>query len=270
MASSAEGGAAPPAGRRVAVVTGAAGTIGQGVARALAADGCSLCLVDLPDAGAQARLASLVADLAGGGRPDIVVGADVSRPAEASRIVAAASAAFGRVDVLVNVAGVTSRGYALDIDEAEWDRVMSVNLKGTFFCCQAAIPAMQAGRWGRIVNVGSINAKSGGAARPFVDPSEQARAANVAYSASKGGVHTLTICLAKELAAHGITVNAVAPGTVASPMTRAFPEALKRLIPIGRLGTADDVGAAVAFLASERAGFITGEILDVNGGVLMD
>jgi NAD(P)-dependent dehydrogenase (short-subunit alcohol dehydrogenase family) len=139
-----------------------------------------------------------------------------------------------------------------------------------FLCCQAAIGPMRRQKYGRIVNIGSILAKNGGNPRPWIDRGEQQRAGNVAYGAAKAGVHAITFYLAKELAADGITVNAVAPGPIASPMTATFPPTLRALIPVGRLGEAAEVAAAVAFLASDEAAFITGEILDVNGGAWCD
>jgi 3-oxoacyl-[acyl-carrier protein] reductase len=145
-----------------------------------------------------------------------------------------------------------------------------VNLKGTFLCCQAVIPAMRQAGHGRIINLGSIIGKNGGNARPWIDPGEQDRSSNVAYGVSKAGVHALTAFLARELARDGITVNAVAPGPVASAMTTNFPEALRALIPAGRMGRAEEVAAAITFLAGPEAGFITGEVLDVNGGMWSD
>jgi 3-oxoacyl-[acyl-carrier protein] reductase len=145
-----------------------------------------------------------------------------------------------------------------------------VNLKGTFLACQSVIPAMRRRRYGRIVNLGSVIGKNGGNPRPWIDPAEQAQASNAAYGASKAGVHAVTFFLARELASDGITVNAVAPGPVASAMTADFPPALQALIPVGRMGRAEDVAAAVLFLAGEEAGFVTGEVLDVNGGMWAD
>lgn len=129
---------------------------------------------------------------------------------------------------------------------------------------------MQAQRYGRIINLGSIIGKNGGNARPWIDTSEQDRSSNVAYGVSKAGVHALTFFLARELATSGITVNAIAPGPVASAMTKELPTTLSALIPVGRMGQPEDVASAALFLASESAGFITGEILDVNGGMLAD
>ena len=246
---------------RVAIVTGAAGGIGRAVSLAFAAEGAALGLADLA---APVELAAQI----GGHAAALAV--DVTQADTVHRMVAEVAAAFGSVDILVNVAGVVSFGSAKSLAEAEWDRVLAINLKGTFLCCQAVIPAMQARRWGRILNLGSIIGKNGGNARPWIDPAEQGRASNLAYGASKAGVHALTFFLARELAADGITVNAIAPGPIASAMTTDFPQALRQLIPVGRMGQAEDVAAAAVFLASPSSGFITGEILDVNGGMWAD
>jgi NAD(P)-dependent dehydrogenase (short-subunit alcohol dehydrogenase family) len=176
----------------------------------------------------------------------------------------------GRLDILVNVAGVVSVGSAQNITEQEWDRVIDINLKGTFLCCQAVIPVMKQQKLGRIINIGSVLGKNGGNPRPWLDPKEQDRAGNVAYGVSKAGVHIMTSYLAKELATFGITVNAVAPGPVASAMTTTFPQTLKDLIPVGRMGKASEIASAILFLASPESGFVTGEILDVNGGLWSD
>ncbi len=249
---------------RVAVVTGAAGGIGGAVARACAREGADVCLVDL------VPMAQVAADVRAAGRRAVEVEADVSDGSAVRAMVARALEAFGRVDVLVNVAGVTSFGSAAELREAEWDRVLAVNLKSAFLCSQAVIAPMRERRYGRIINIGSILGKNGGNARPWIDPAEQARSGNVAYGVSKAGVHAFTVYLARELAAHGITVNAVAPGPITSAMTRTFPETLRALIPVGRMGEAGEVAEAVVFLASEATGFITAEILDVNGGMWGD
>lgn len=253
-----------PLSGKVAMITGAAGVIGNAVCRELAAQGATLCLVDL------APTASFATELRAAGHHLIEVPADVTSHAAIAGAVQTTCHHLGHLDILVNVAGTVSLGAAADISETEWDRVLAVNLKGTFLACQAAMVPMRAQRCGRIINIGSVLGKNGGNPRPWIDPAEQENAANVAYGASKAGVHALTLYLAKELAADGITVNAVAPGPVASAMTTNFPETLRRLIPAGRMGANTDVAAAVAFLASERSAFITGEILDVNGGMWCD
>lgn len=242
---------------RVALVTGGAGGIGRAVSQALAAHGAQVVAADRTDFAPASPAIEAVR-------------LDVTRRDDVARCLGDVAARHGRLDILVNVAGVVSTGSAEKLDEAEWDRVIDINLKGTFLCCQAAIGHMKRAGGGRIVNMGSVIGKNAGNPRPWLDPREQDRASNVAYGASKAGVHILTGFLAKELAASGITVNAVAPGPVASAMTTNFPQALRELIPAGRMGEADEVANAVLFLASPQAAFITGEILDVNGGIWCD
>ena len=245
---------------KTAIIVGAAGGIGGAIAHTFGAEGARLVLVDRSpvDLGAfkDADAISLQVDITLRAAVEEMVRATVER--------------FGTVDVLVNAAGVVSFGSAEALSEAEWDRVLAINLKGLFLCCQAVIPVMRERRSGRIVNIGSIIGKNGGNARPWVDPTEQDRASNIAYGASKAGVHAVTLFLARELAAHGITVNAVAPGPIRSAMTTAFPDTLKAAIPVGRMGNAEEVAEVVKFLASDAPGFITGEIIDVNGGMLGD
>lgn len=249
---------------RAALVTGAAGAIGTALSAAFADQGADLCILDSasPDA--------LAARIAATGRRVVACLADVTRRAEVHEAVARTVSAFGRIDILVNVAGVVSFGAAATLSEQEWDRVIAVNLKGTFLCCQAVIGQMRAQRYGRIVNLGSVIGKNGGNARPWIDPSEQERSSNIAYGASKAGVHALTFFLARELATSGITVNAVAPGPIASAMTATLPASLKALIPVDRMGQPEDVVNAALFLVDERSGFLTGEVLDVNGGMWAD
>mgnify|MGYP001609968160 FL=1 len=249
---------------KTAIVTGAAGGIGSAVATQFAREGANLCLADTrPEIAVAQEIRAL-------GRAVIEQLTDVTDSAAVRLMVARTLEAFGRVDILVNVAGVSSHGSSEQVTDAEWDRVLTNNLKSVFLCCRAVIPPMRAQRYGRIVNIGSILGKNGGNPRPWIDRAEQTRAGNVAYGASKAGVHMLTMFLAKELAADGITVNAVAPGPIASAMTVNFPETLRALIPVGRMGQAAEVAEAVCFLASDAAAFITAEILDVNGGMWGD
>ena len=243
---------------QVAIVTGGAGGIGGALTQALLEAGATVVCADHepPRRDSAAGLHR--------------VALDVTRPADVQRLFDEVAQSRGRIDLLVNVAGVVSFGAAETLSEEEWDRVLDVNLKGTFFCCQAAIAPMRRQKYGRIVNIGSVVGKNAGNARPWIAPEEQAKASNVAYGASKAGVHAITGFLAKELAPHGITVNAVAPGPIATAMTTAFPEALRGLIPVGRMGRLDDVVRAILFLGSRDNGFVTGEVLDVNGGMWCD
>jgi len=249
---------------RVAIITGASGGLGRATALRFAQEGARLCLADRVPAGEILELVRAE------GASAIEVETDVTVAGSVQAMVERTLAEFGKVDVLVNIAGVSSHGASDDVDEAEWDRVLRGNLTSVFLCCKAVLPAMRERGYGRIVNMSSILGKNGGNPRPWIDPQEQKRAGNLAYGASKAGVHALTYFLAKENAHHGITVNAVAPGPIATHMTRNFPQALKNLIPVGRMGLPEDVADAVAFLAGDSAGFITGEVMDVNGGAWTD
>jgi 3-oxoacyl-[acyl-carrier protein] reductase len=249
---------------RVALITGAAGAIGGATAVELARQNVRLALTDAVSTEAVAARV----EAAGGRCKQFAL--NVRRRDEIKAVAAKALEAYGRIDILVNVAGVTSFGSAADLDPEEWERVLDINLKGSFQCCQAVLPAMKAQRYGRIINLGSVLGKNGGNARPWLDRAEQQGSGNVAYGASKAGVHAITAYLARELAPYGTTVNAVAPGPIASGMTAKLNPALAALIPVGRLGVPADVAAVIAFLASEAAGFITGEVLDVNGGMWCD
>ena len=249
---------------RVAIITGASGGLGRATALRFAQEGARLCLADRVPAGEILELVRAE------GASAIEVETDVTVAGSVQAMVERTLAEFGKVDVLVNIAGVSSHGASDDVDEAEWDRVLRGNLTSVFLCCKAVLPAMRERGYGRIVNMSSILGKNGGNPRPWIDPQEQKRAGNLAYGASKAGVHALTYFLAKENAHHGITVNAVAPGPIATQMTRNFPQTLKNLIPVGRMGQPEDVADAVAFLAGDSAGFITGEVMDVNGGAWTD
>ena len=248
---------------RLALITGGQGVIGSALVAALRERGARVVSAD--GAADTAWEAASAQDLAG--RP---VRLDVTDPAAIAGLVQRIERELGVVDLLVNVAGVVSFGSAQSLAAAEWDRVIDINLKGSFFACQAVMAGMKRQGFGRIVNIGSVVGKNAGNARPWIDAAEQERAGNVAYGVSKAGVHAMTGFLAKELAAHGVTVNAIAPGPVATTMTTDFPAQLKALIPVGRMGSAADIAHAALFLASREAGFITGEILDVNGGMFCD
>ena len=246
---------------RIALVTGAAGVIGSLLVTELRRRGASVVAADGVDGRPWTQ-----ADL----RTEHLVRLNVTDRSSIRGLVARTEAQLGPIDLLVNVAGVVSFGTAEDLSELEWDRVLDINLKGTFLACQAVMPSMKHSRFGRIINIGSVVGKNAGNARPWVDPTEQQRAGNLAYGVSKAGVHAMTGFLAKELAAHGVTVNAVAPGPIATPMTTNFPDSLKAALPVGRMGNAEDVVRAILFLASRDSGFITGEVLDVNGGMWCD
>lgn len=246
---------------RIALVTGAAGVIGDALVTELRRRGALVVAAD-----GMSGKPWTEADL----RTDHLVRLNVTDRSSIRGLVARTQSQLGPIDLLVNVAGVVSFGSAEDLSEMEWDRVLDINLKGSFLACQAVMPGMKLARFGRIINIGSVVGKNSGNARAWIDPAEQQRAGNVAYGVSKAGVHAMTGFLAKELAAHGVTVNAVAPGPVATPMTTNFPDALKASLPVGRMGRAEDVVTAILFLAARESGFITGEILDVNGGMWCD
>jgi 3-oxoacyl-[acyl-carrier protein] reductase len=241
---------------RVALVTGASRGIGRATALILAVAGCDLVLVGR-DAGA---LDAVAGDVAAAGRSALVAPGDVRADELPARVIADTLARFGRLDVLVNNAGTLSSGSIDGIDEDTWQEMLATNLSAAYRFCRAAFGPMCERRWGRIVNIASITAQTGGVS------------GSVAYSAAKGGLLALTRTLARDGAAHGITVNAVAPGQIDTGMSRSLaPEALRAImasIPVGRLGTPEEIGYAVLFLASEEAAFITGATLDVNGGIL--
>ncbi len=245
---------------RVAVVTGAASGIGLAISRRLASDGASVALVDL-DADAAERAA---ADLRGEGARAIGAGADVSDRASVEKALDKARSEFGPIEIMVTSAGISINAPFLDITLEDWNRVIDVNLTGTFHCLQLAVPDMIARGWGRIVTISSSSAQTGAPTMAH-------------YSASKGGVVVLTKTLALELGQYGITVNTIPPRMVVTPMMLAAPfatgangdEVLKQMAarsPVRRLGVPEDIAAATAFLCSEEASYITGQVIGVNGG----
>jgi NAD(P)-dependent dehydrogenase (short-subunit alcohol dehydrogenase family) len=243
---------------RVALVTGAGQGMGRAIAVALADAGASVAVNDL----STDRLTDVVRDLRE--RTDAVfpVAANVADRAEVGRMVADTAAALGPVGVLVNNAGLLRPTRLVDIPEDEWDAVIDVNLKGTFLCSQAVVPGMQAQGWGRIVNLSSTAGKN------------VSTVGGAHYTAAKAGILGLTRHLASEVASNGITVNAVCPGLIDTDMVRSTISAADvdkyaNSFPIPRLGRPDEVADLVVFLASERAGYITGASVDINGGDLM-
>ena len=241
---------------KVAVVTGAAQGIGKTIAVYLAGKGASLvvCDINLEMATETAR------EIEKAGGSCLALKSDVTSLADAERIIKESAERFGAVDILVNNAGITKDNVLLRMKEEQWDQVMAVNLKGTFNCTKAAIKVMLRQKRGTVINIASITGMMGNAGQ-----------AN--YSASKAGVIGFTKAVAREYAERGITVNAVAPGFIATAMTDAIPEkereALIKQIPLQRLGTPLDVAHAVYFLASEQASYITGQVIGVNGGLYM-
>ena len=242
---------------KTAVVTGAAGNIGMAVVRALLEDGVQVALVDL-DA---MRLDSLIRFLRG---QTLAVPCDVADGDYVRRAHQQVERVLGPVEILVNAASQSTDERAEATGDADWRRVMAANLDGAFYWSRAVLPAMKKARWGRIVNVASLAGKTGGS-----------EANGAAYATAKGALAALTFALARETAPHGITVNAIAPAfMMATGDVEALNEAQRRQllaqIPVGRFCEPEELGHAIRFLVSPLAGFVTGEVLDVNGGLHMD
>ena len=241
---------------KVALVTGAAQGIGRAIALLLAQNGADIVVSDinLDKAEETAR------EVEGMGRRTLAVRVDVSRLEEVEKMVQTVLDRFGQIDILINNAGIARDKLILRMTEQDWDAVLGVNLKGTFNCTKAVVRHMSKQRSGKIVSIASVVGEMGNAGQ-----------AN--YSASKAGVIGFTKTMAREFAQRGINVNAVAPGYIETPMTDALPEKareeLKRLIPLDRLGRPEDVAEAVLFLVSESSNYITGQVLNVNGGIYM-
>lgn len=243
---------------RVSIVTGGVRGIGKAIALTLIREGVKVAIVDFDKEGAIA----LKDEIEKNRGEAIAIPCDISKSSEVKSMVDQVKKAFGRIDILVNNAGIIRRGTIETVTEEDWDRVIEVNLKGTFNCSKAVVETMKQQRYGKIVNVSSIAGKIGDITSA------------PGYGPSKAGIDALTKTLARQLAPYGINVNGVAPHAIETEMSAQWSEERRKeiiaSIPLGRLGKPEDVAEAVLFLASDEASFITGEILDVNGGALMD
>jgi 3-oxoacyl-[acyl-carrier protein] reductase len=241
---------------RVALVTGASQGIGRTCALRLAKDGATVAVA----ARNQGKLNELVAEITAAGGNAAAFALDVTDEDQVKTTVKSAIAQFGKIDILVNNAGITRDQLVMRMKRADWDAVLQTNLTSAYLCTQAVIGSMLKQRWGRIVNITSVFGQMG-----------QAGQAN--YSASKAGLIGFTMAIAREVGSRNITCNAVAPGFIETAMTATlsdeFKESAVKQIPLGRVGSSDDVASAVAFLASDEASYITGHVLNVNGGMLM-
>lgn len=241
---------------KVAVITGASRGIGKSISFALAAEGATIVAMDMDQQATEA----VVAELQAKGYNALAVVGNVTVTADVERMIDEAVKAFGRVDILVNNAGITRDGLIMRMKDEDFDAVISVNLKGAFVCTRTAFKVMSKQRYGRIINIASVVGQMGNIGQ-----------AN--YCASKAGLIGLTKSNAREMAKRNVTVNAVAPGFIATAMTDALPEKVREelaaQIPLERLGSAEDIANAVLFLAKEESGYITGHVLSVNGGMYM-
>jgi 3-oxoacyl-[acyl-carrier protein] reductase len=241
---------------RVALVTGASQGIGRACALKLAGAGATVAVA----ARNQEKLNELVSEITGVGGKAAAFALDVGDEEQIRSAVKAAIAQFSKIDILVNNAGITRDQLVMRMKRADWDAVLQTNLTSAYLCIQQVIGSMLKQRWGRIINIASIFGQMG-----------QAGQAN--YAASKAGLIGLTMAIAREVGSRNITCNAVAPGFIETAMTSGLSEELKQTavkqIPLGRVGSVEDVASAVAFLASDEASYITGHVLNVNGGMLM-
>ena len=243
---------------QVVLVTGSARGIGKAIAVAFAQEEAHVIINDI---GSQSELEKVVADIPSGGQ-NMAIQADVSQSDQVKEMISQIERTFHRLDILVNNAGIIRRGTIETVTEEEWDQVMRVNLKGTFNCCKAVVDIMKRQKRGKIINVSSVAGKMGDITSA------------PGYGPSKAAIDAFTKTLARQLAQYGINVNAVAPHAIETEMSAQWSEEKRRAIieaiPLKRLGKPEDVAEAVLFLASDKASFITGEILDVNGGFIMD
>ena len=241
---------------RIALVTGASQGIGRACALKLAQSGAAVALA----ARGQEKLQALAAEIVAAGGNAAAFTLDVGDEEQIKSTFKAVIAQFGKIDILVNNAGITRDQLVMRMKRADWDAVLNTNLTSAYLCTQQAISSMLKQRWGRIINITSIFGQTG-----------QAGQAN--YSASKAGLIGLTMAIAREVSSRNITCNAVAPGFIETAMTSGLGDDFKhnavKMIPLGRVGTPEEVASAVAFLASEEASYITGHVLNVNGGMLM-
>jgi 3-oxoacyl-[acyl-carrier protein] reductase len=242
---------------RSAVITGSGRGIGASIAWRLAKAGAAICINDIDEAIAKGTADELVA----AGHQAIAVQADVSVFEEAEKLIKATADAYEKVDILVNNAGITRDQLLMKMSEDDWDMVIRINLKSAFNCSKAAIRGMMRKRYGRIVNMASVSGMAG-------NPGQ------TNYSASKAGLIGFTRSLAREVATRNVTVNAVAPGFIPTALTEVLSDEIKEAIltqiPMNRFGTTEDIANAVAFFASEESGYITGQVLPVDGGMVMD
>ena len=242
---------------RVALVTGGARGIGRAIGETLAKRGAELVVADLQEELAK-QTAKEVQDATG--KRTLAISVNVANPGSVNAMVEKALSELGHIDILVNNAGTTRDKLIMRMDEEDWDIVIDVNLKGAFNCCKAVFRSMMKQRYGRIVNISSVSGQAG-----------QTGQAN--YSASKAGLIGLTKALAREFASRSITVNAVAPGFIPTTLTQdlapEWKDAILKATPLGRMGTPEEIAYAVAFLASDEAAYITGQVLAVDGGMVM-